>query len=111
MTSTVIITTRAGSRGARQRLLALIARGEPITGVFFYSEAVEAAAIEDECHAWRALARRHNVPLILCSASAARRGVVPVEGGAAPAGFQTAGIGRFADLAHDADTILVAEAP
>lgn len=109
MSTAVIVTSRAGSNRARQRLLALLTRGEPITGVFFYSDGVDAALVDSERDAWSALARRHAVPLILCSASANRRGVAGQDGSAAPAGFEMAGIGRFADMAHVSDTVLVAE--
>lgn len=111
MSSTMIVTTLGAGEQARRRLLAALARGEAVEGVFFYSDGVEAAAAAAERRAWQALARRHRLPLILCSASAARRGIVGTDGGGAPECFETAGVGRFAELAARAGRIDVAGRP
>lgn len=100
-----IVTTSAAGPDARRRLLSALARDEAVGGVFFFSDGVEAAVAASERHAWQALGRRHRVPLILCAASAERRGIGE---GAAPTGFELAGIERFAALAADADHVDVA---
>lgn len=107
MASTMIVTTLGAGAQARRRLLSALARGDTIEGVFFFSDGVEAAADDDERRAWQALARRHRLPLILCDTSAARRGVAGADGGV-PAGFETAGVDRLAELAARADHIDVA---
>lgn len=108
MSSTMIVTTLGAGAQARRRLLSALARGDTVDGVFFFSDGVEAAADDDERRAWQALARRHRLPLILCSASAARRGITTADGSGTPEGFVTAGVGRFAELAARAQHIAVA---
>ena len=106
MSEVTIVTAAAAGAAARRRLLSSLARGETVEGVFFYADGIEAAADPDERHAWQALARRHRVPLILCAASARRRGLA--ADGTAPDGFELAGIDRFAALAEAAGRIDVA---
>lgn len=108
MSSAMIVTTRGAGAQARKRLLSALARGDTVEGVFFFSDGVEAAAAADERRAWQVLARRHRLPLILCSASAARRGIVGADGSGAPEGFETAGVDRFAEMAARAEHIDVA---
>lgn len=106
MSQAMIVTTLSAGAGARRRLLSALARGEPVVGVFFFSDGVEAAASRDEAHAWQALARRHRVPLILSPDCAARRGIP--EGKAVAAGFELDGEQRLAAIAAEADDISVA---
>lgn len=108
MSSTMIVTTLGAGAQARRRLLSALARGDAVEAVFFFSDGVEAATAADERRAWQALARRHRLPLILCSASAARRGIIAADGNSVPEGFETAGVGRFAELAARARHIEVA---
>ena len=108
MSSTMIVTTRAAGAQARKRLLSELARGEAVDAVFFYSDGVDSAGVDDERRAWRALGERHGLPLILCQASAARRGLIGADGSGVPAGFEIGGIGRFAELAAAAERIDVA---
>lgn len=104
----MIVTTLGSGASARKRLLSELARGESVAGVFFFSDGVEAATSRDESRAWRALAQRHALPLILCTASATRRGVLAEDGSGVPPGFEAAGIGRFAELAAESERIDVA---
>lgn len=108
MLSTMIVTARSAGADARKRLLSALAHGEAVQAVFFYSDGVDAAGTDDERRAWRALAQRHGLPLILCHASAARRGLVGADGKDVPDGFEIGGIGRFAELAACAERVDVA---
>lgn len=108
MSSTMIITTRAAGADARKRLLSELAHGETVDAVFFYSDGVDSARTEDERRAWRALAERHGLPLILCQASATRRGLIGADGSGVPAGFDIGGIASFAELAAVSEHIDVA---
>jgi|GEM_PF-6277535 len=106
MARTMIVTTLRAGADARRRMLSALARGERYAGVFFHSDGVGAACIAAESNAWRTLATRHRVPLALCSASAARRGIEP---DAAPGGFTLAGIGYLAELLEAGGPIDVAD--
>jgi len=106
MSQAMIVTTLAAGTAARRRLLSALARGDTVLGVFFFSDGVEAASAQEERHAWQALARRHRVALILCGASAQRRGLART--GEPPAGFELGQVDRFARLAEQADHVDVA---
>jgi sulfur relay (sulfurtransferase) complex TusBCD TusD component (DsrE family) len=106
MAQMMIVTTLAAGTTARRRLVSALAHGTAVSGVFFFSDGVEAAATRAECEAWHALAERHRLPLLLCTSSAQRRGFD--TDARSPPGFGFAGLDRLATLADDVDTIDVA---
>ena len=98
---------------------AAVAAGHRIHRAFFHGEGASiahggAAPPQDEtdvARAWVDFARRHDISLIACVASAARRGVATAESGAstggAPAavrdGFVIGGLGQMIEAMNAAD--------
>ena len=98
---------------------AAVAAGHRIHRAFFHGEGASiahggAAPPQDEtdvARAWVDFARRHDISLVACVASAARRGVATAESGAstggAPAavrdGFVIGGLGQMIEAMNAAD--------
>lgn len=99
---------------------AALAAGHSVRRVFFHGDAVGIANRhatppqdeEDWARAWVEFARRHDVPLTVCVASAARRGVVAEDGTTRPDaaggaslrdGFELGGLGQLIEAMDGAD--------
>src|SRR5262245_4083928 len=75
----------SGGDTAFQFILAALKKGHKIRQVFFYRDGVYHGSrlIHTENPAfiarWQMLAKEYNMPLLLCSASSARRGIMGIE--------------------------------
>ncbi len=114
--------THSGARTALRFATAALEAGHGLYRVFFYQDGVlngdaRVASAPGEASlpaAWQALAREHDLDLVLCSGSAARRGVLdPAEAnrrqtasGNIADGFVLAGLGQLLDATLEAERVL-----
>ena len=102
---------------------AVVSRGHELSRVFFYHDGVNVATglatpprdDRDLAASWAALAREHDVDLVVCIAAAQRRGIVdesererhglPAHNLAA--GFRIAGLGQLVEAVVDTDRFVV----
>ena len=107
---------------AYQFARAALAEGHTIRSIFFYQDGVYNASRlsvppQDDRHIvrrWSALAAEHRIELLLCSASALRRGILDKEGARVNAidtdnlapGFRLAGLAQLIDAGIEADRLL-----
>ncbi|TAN49203.1 MAG: sulfurtransferase complex subunit TusD [Methylococcaceae bacterium] len=111
--------TSQGANSAYGFAVAALAQGHEVLRVFFYGDGVYNAMRDmrppaDEpplLTGWQALADRHGVDLVICSAAAERRGVLGIgedvgDSGIAE-GFRVAGLGLWVDACLAADRVLV----
>ena len=107
---------------AYQFARAALAEGHTIRSIFFYQDGVYNASRlsvppQDDRHIvrrWSALAAEHRIDLLLCSASALRRGILDKEGARTNAidsdnlapGFRLAGLAQLIDAGIEADRLL-----
>jgi len=114
--------TYAASRTALRFARAALASGHTIQRVFFYHDGVyngSALSVppqdeEDLTEAWAALGRAHQLDLVICIASALKRGMLDAgeaERYEMPASnvrpeFAVSGLGQLVDAAIDADRLV-----
>ena len=111
-----------GSASAYRFAQAALAQGHEIYRLFFYSDGVHnanalAAPPQDEPQLpeqWQTLAKDNNIDVVVCIASALRRGVINDEEAARyekPAanlldGFEISGLGQLLDAAVHSDRVI-----
>lgn len=114
--------TFQASRSALNFARAVLAEGHEIQRVFFHAEGVHNGSAltvapqdeEDPAAAWEALGRDHGVELMVCVASALRRGVLDADEarryrrahGNLRETFVIAGLGQLVDSALQADRLI-----
>ncbi len=121
----VVRSGPAGSEGSRSALRfarAVLASGHELKRVFFHGEGTyNANALtvapqdeEDLTAAWAKLGRQHELDLVICVASALKRGILDSQeasryeraGISARPEFVISGLGQLADAALDADRLV-----
>ncbi len=111
-----------GSASAYRFACAAIAQGHEIYRLFFYSDGVHnanalAAPPQDEAQLpqqWQVLARENNIDVVVCIASALRRGVLNQEEAQRydksafnlAEGFEISGLGQLVDAAVHSDRVI-----
>ena len=120
--SLLVLSSPLKSTNAARFAEAALQRGHTLARVFFMDDGVyhgqgHAVFPQDEhepAQAWEALARKHEVELVLCVSSALKRGILNAEeaqryerGNASihPA-FQIGGLGLLIDAAASSDRLL-----
>ena len=107
---------------AYQFARAAIAEEHHIVGIFFYQDGVYNASRfivpqQDDRHIvrrWSALAAEHHIDLMLCSASALRRGILDraaagrnaIDADNLAPGFRMAGLAQLVDASIEADRLV-----
>jgi tRNA 2-thiouridine synthesizing protein D len=111
----------SGAQTAFEFLQAVLAKGHDIKQVFFYGDGVHHGnrLIHTEnpelIRPWQQVADHHAIPLLLCSASAARRGIMDAsqahyflkDTNNIAAGFAIAGLAQWFAVAQTIDRILI----
>lgn len=101
---------------------ALLDQGHQIYRVFFSGDGVQNGSVlatpqQDECHViqgWQALAREHQLDLVVCIAAALRRGVMDEAEAKRhdkasqnlAEGFTLSGLGQLTDAALNSDRVI-----
>ena len=110
------------SDSAYRFALALLENGHTLYRVFFYQDGVHTASAlsapqQEETHFtqnWQALAKRHNIDLVVCIAAALKRGLLNQQEAARydmPAfnlaeGFEISGLGQLVDASVMSDRLI-----
>ena len=114
--------TSQASYSAYQFALSLLAKGHKLYRIFFYQSGVYNASSlitppQNELHivhAWQALAQAHNIDMVVCIASALRRGVINEEealrynktSSNLAQGFTISGLGQLLEAAVHSDRVV-----
>ncbi len=114
--------THPGAQTALRFATAALEAGHGLYRVFFYEDGVHTGDARVRSTptetpvpaAWQALAREHGLDLVLCSGSAARRGMLDQTesdrrrtlGGSIADGFALAGLGQLLDATLEAERVL-----
>ncbi|MCV6591208.1 MAG: sulfurtransferase complex subunit TusD [Marinobacterium sp.] len=114
--------SRQSAQSALRFTRAVLAQGHQIYRVFFSGDGVHNGSLiatpqQDECHVvrgWQALARDHQIDLVICIAAALRRGVMDETESARhdksnsnlAEGFTLSGLGQLTDAALHSDRVI-----
>jgi tRNA 2-thiouridine synthesizing protein D len=114
--------TSQASDSAYRFALALLENGHTLYRVFFYQDGVHTASSlstpqQDETHFtqnWQALAKNHNIDLVVCIAAALKRGLLNQQEATRydkaaynlAAGFELSGLGQLVDAAVISDRLV-----
>ena len=114
--------TSQASDSAYRFALALLENGHTLYRVFFYQDGVHTSSSlttppQDEIHFtqnWQALARQHNIDLVVCIAAALKRGLLNQKEASRydrPAfnlaeGFELSGLGQLVDATVMSDRLI-----
>ena len=114
--------SKQGAASAYEFSKAVLAQGHNIVTLFFYRDGVQNAnrfiqPPQDEIHLvkqWQTLAEQHHLNLIVCVASAARRGVIDnidakhleLPAGNLASGFELGGLGQLMDSIIHSDRFI-----
>ncbi len=104
--------THQASDSAYRFTLAALAKGHEIYRVFFYNDGVNNANRLSEPQSddrnlvalWSALAKEHDVDLVVCVAAALRRGI---KDEILEEGFRISGLGQLVEAGIQADRLVV----
>jgi tRNA 2-thiouridine synthesizing protein D len=114
--------TSQASDSAYRFALALLENGHTLYRVFFYQDGVHTASSlstppQDETHFtqnWQALAKNHNIDLVVCIAAALKRGLLNQQESIRydktaynlATGFEISGLGQLVDAAVISDRLV-----
>lgn len=114
--------SQQGAESALRFARAALAEGHQIYRVFFSGDGVQngsalATPQQDECHViegWQALAKEHQLDLVVCIAAALRRGIMDATESARhdksshnlAEGFTLSGLGQLTDAALNSDRVI-----